>query len=89
MFYFLGYNPALTQVLYRVGDSTTNIISPLFPYMPIVLALAQEYDEDAGMGTIISLMLPYSIGMLIMWIILAIVWFGLNIPLGPGVTMFI
>lgn len=89
MFYFLGYNPALTQVLYRVGDSTTNIISPLFPYMPIILALAQEYDEESGMGTMISLMLPYSIGMLIMWVILAIVWFSLNIPLGPGVTMFI
>ncbi|WP_418965281.1 AbgT family transporter [Cetobacterium sp.] len=84
MFYMLGYNPALTQMLYRIGDSTTNVISPLFPYMPIVLGLAQEYEEDSGVGTVISLMLPYTIAMLIMWIILAIVWIYLGIPLGPG-----
>lgn len=84
MFYMLGYNPALTQMLYRIGDSTTNVISPLFPYMPIILGLAQEYEEDSGVGTVISLMLPYTIAMLIMWITLAIVWIYLGIPLGPG-----
>ncbi|MGL4633715.1 MAG: AbgT family transporter, partial [Cetobacterium sp.] len=84
MFYMLGYNPALTQMLYRIGDSTTNVISPLFPYMPIVLGLAQEYEEDSGVGTVISLMLPYTIAMLIMWIIMAIIWIYLGIPLGPG-----
>ncbi|MCQ9625778.1 AbgT family transporter [Cetobacterium somerae] len=80
----LGYNPALTQMLYRIGDSTTNVISPLFPYMPIVLGLAQEYEEDSGVGTVISLMLPYTIAMLIMWILMAIIWIYLGIPLGPG-----
>lgn len=84
MFYMLGYNPALTQMLYRIGDSTINVISPLFPYMPIVLVLAQEYEEDSGVGTVISLMLPYTIAMLIMWIIMAIIWIYLGIPLGPG-----
>uniref|UniRef100_UPI002619E703 AbgT family transporter n=1 Tax=uncultured Cetobacterium sp. TaxID=527638 RepID=UPI002619E703 len=84
MFYMLGYNPALTQMLYRIGDSTTNVISPLFPYMPIVLGLAQEYEEDSGVGTVISLMLPYTIAMLIMWILMAIIWIYLGIPLGPG-----
>ena len=57
MFYLLGYNPAFTQLLYRIGDSTTNIISPLFPYFPIILAFANEYDEKAGVGTILSLSL--------------------------------
>ncbi len=89
MFYLLGYDPSLTQMLYRIGDSTTNIISPLFPYMPIVLGLAQEYDEEYGMGTIISVMLPYTLAMLIMWIVLAIIWISLNIPLGPGAKLFI
>ena len=84
MFYMLGYNPALTQMLYRIGDSTTNVISPLFPYMPIVLGLTQEYEENSGVGTVISLMLPYTIAMLIMWIVLAVVWIYLGIPLGPG-----
>lgn len=87
MFYMLGYNPALTQMLYRIGDSTTNVISPLFPYMPIVLGLAQEYEEDSGVGTVISLVLPYTIAMLIMWIIMAIIWVYLGIPLGPGTSI--
>ncbi|WP_047382335.1 MULTISPECIES: AbgT family transporter [unclassified Cetobacterium] len=87
MFYMLGYNPALTQMLYRIGDSTTNVISPLFPYMPIILGLTQEYEEDSGVGTVISLMLPYTIAMLIMWIILAIIWVYFSIPLGPGVVI--
>lgn len=89
MFYMLGYAPSLTQALYRVGDSATNIISPLFPYMPIILGLAQEYDEEVGVGTIISLMLPYSITMLISWTLLTILWIYLGIPLGPGEVMFL
>ncbi|WP_027624970.1 AbgT family transporter [Clostridium lundense] len=84
MFYMLGYSPALTQVLYRIGDSPTNIISPLFPYFPIILEYFNEYDEDAGVGTVLSMMIPYSIAMLIGWILLAIVWYLIGIPLGPG-----
>ena len=89
MFYMLGYAPSLTQLLYRIGDSTTNIISPLFPYMPIILGLAQEYDEDYGMGTVISTMIPYTIAMLIMWVIMAIIWITLGIPLGPGEVLYL
>ena len=89
MFYMLGYAPSLTQMLYRIGDSTTNIISPLFPYMPIILGLAQEYDEEYGMGTVISTMIPYTVAMLIMWIIMAIVWIMLGIPLGPGEVLYL
>lgn len=89
MFYMLGYAPSLTQMLYRIGDSTTNIISPLFPYMPIILGLAQEYDEDYGMGTVISVMLPYTMAMLIMWVIMAIIWIVAGIPLGPGEVLYL
>lgn len=89
MFYMLGYAPSLTQMLYRIGDSTTNIISPLFPYMPIILGLAQEYDEEYGMGTVISTMIPYTVAMLIMWIIMAIIWISLGIPLGPGEVLYL
>ncbi|MBU5485362.1 AbgT family transporter [Clostridium sp. MSJ-11] len=84
MFYLLDYNPALTQMLYRIGDSTTNIISPLFPYFPIILALINEYDEEAGVGTVLSLMIPYSLIMLVTWIVFAMSWYALGLPLGPG-----
>ena len=89
MFYMLGSPPELTQVLYRIGDSATNIITPLFPYMPIVLGLAQEYEPESGVGTIISTMMPYSMYMLVFWIIMAIIWIQLNIPLGPGALLYL
>lgn len=89
MLALLSYSPALTQMLYRIGDSTTNIISPLFPYFPIVLALMNEYDEEAGVGTLLSLMIPYSMIMLAAWIVLAIAWFLTGLPLGPGGALFI
>ena len=89
MFYMLGYTPELTQVMYRIGDSATNIITPLFPYMPIILGLAQEYEPESGVGTIISVMMPYSMYMLLIWIIMAIIWVQLNIPLGPGAMLFL
>lgn len=89
MFYLLGYNPALTQMLYRIGDSATNIISPLFPYFPIILGLFGEYDEEAGVGTVLSLMIPYSMIMLVIWIIFSIIWFTTGLPLGPGGAAFL
>lgn len=85
MFMQLGYHPAFTQVAYRVGDSSTNIITPLFPYMVIILAFMQRYDKKASIGTYISLMLPYSIAFLVTWIILIIVFFYFGIPFGPGI----
>jgi len=85
MMTLLGYHPAWTQFLYRVGDSTTNIISPLFPYFPIILSFMKEYDEDAGAGTLISTMIPYSVAMLITWIIFTLVWyFFIPFPIGIG-----
>lgn len=81
----LGYSPAFTQMAYRIGDSTTNIISPLMSYFALVVAFAQKYDDESGAGTIISTMLPYSIVFFIGWLALLIVWYVFKLPLGPGV----
>ncbi|QTD41031.1 AbgT family transporter [Sporosarcina sp. Te-1] len=89
MFMKLGYHPAFTQVAYRVADSSTNIITPLMPYMVVVLSFMQKYDKKAGIGTLISLMIPYSISFLIAWIILILIFFYAGIPFGPGVTPFL
>src|SRR5699024_3531940 len=75
MFMQLGYHPAFTQAAYRVADSSTNIVTPLFPYMVIILAFMQKYDKKASIGTYISLMLPYSITFLFTWIILILIFF--------------
>ncbi|WP_432354272.1 AbgT family transporter [Sporosarcina sp. A2] len=88
MFMQLGYHPAFTQVAYRVADSSTNIITPLLPYMVVVLTFMQKYDKKAGIGTLISLMLPFSICFLIAWILLILVFFYAGIPFGPGITPF-
>ena len=79
-----GISPELTQVAYRIGDSVTNVITPLNPYMIIVLAFLQKYHREAGIGTLVSLTLPYSIGFLVAWLILLVLWVMLGIPLGPG-----
>ncbi|SFB10600.1 aminobenzoyl-glutamate transport protein [Lentibacillus halodurans] len=89
MFMQLGYNPAFTQVAYRIADSSTNIVTPLFPYMVIILAFMKRYDKNASIGTYISLMLPYSLAFLGVWIILLLIFFYAGIPFGPGVTPFL
>lgn len=80
----LGYSPELTQMAYRVADSTTNIITPLMTYFAIIIAFAQKYDKKMGIGTLISVMLPYSLYFLIGWTIVLIVWMLFGIDLGPG-----
>lgn len=80
----LGYSPELTQMAYRIADSTTNIITPLMTYFALIIAFAQKYDKKMGIGTLISVMLPYSIAFLISWTIMLIVWMLLGIDLGPG-----
>ncbi|ASN04152.1 AbgT family transporter [Virgibacillus necropolis] len=89
MFYFLGYEPAFIQASYRIADSSTNIITPMNPYIIIVLAFMQEYDKKAGLGTLIALMLPYSIVFLGIWIILLLGFALLGIPFGPGVGVYL
>ncbi|MFD1030498.1 AbgT family transporter [Metaplanococcus flavidus] len=81
---YLGYSPELTQMAYRIADSTTNIISPLMTYFAIIIAFAQKYDKKMGIGTLISVMFPYSIVFAIVWTIMLIVWMLLGLDLGPG-----
>jgi p-aminobenzoyl-glutamate transporter AbgT len=78
----LGISPELSQTAYRIGDSCTNIITPLMPYFPLVVVFAQKYVKNTGIGTIVSLMLPYSIAFLITWIIFLTIYWMLGIPLG-------
>ncbi len=84
MFMLLGYSPELAQCAYRVGDSATNIITPLMYYFPLIIIYFQKYKSDSGIGTIISTMLPYSIAFLLTWTIFIIVWLWLGVPLGPN-----
>jgi len=78
----LGISPELTQAAYRVGDSTANIITPLMPYFPLVVVYAQKYVKSTGIGTLVSLMLPYSLAFLTAWSLLLVAYWGAGIPLG-------
>ncbi len=78
----LGYSAELTQAAYRVGDSSTNIITPLMPYFPLVVVFCQRYVKNTGIGTLVSLMIPYSIAFLIVWTIFLVVFWVSGIPLG-------
>ena len=80
----LGLSPELTQGAYRVGDSTTNIITPLMPYFPLVVAFSQRYVKQTGIGTLTALMLPFSLTFLAVWTLFLLGFWGLGIPLGVG-----
>jgi aminobenzoyl-glutamate transport protein len=84
LFMLLDINPAYTQVAFRIADSSTNIITPLNPYVPMVLAFMRQYDEDAGFGTLFSLMLPYAVLFYGSWVVIFLVWYLLGLPVGPG-----
>lgn len=83
MFMQVGISPELTQAAYRIGDSVTNVITPLNPYMVIVLAFMQRYAPKAGIGTLISMMLPYAIAFAAIWLLMIVAWMVLGLPLGP------
>jgi aminobenzoyl-glutamate transport protein len=78
----LGVSPDLTQAAYRVGDSTTNIITPLMPYFPLVVVFCQRYVRATGIGTLVAMMLPYTVTLLVLWTLLLLAFWGLDIPLG-------
>lgn len=82
MLMLMGYAPELTQAAYRIGDSFTNILTPLLPYFPLIIISAQKYDKKIGLGTIIANMLPYSIAFAIVMTLTLVVWILLGIPLG-------
>lgn len=87
MFMMLGYSPEFTQLVYRIGDSITNIISPMMSYFALIVAFIQQYDKKAGIGTVISIMLPYSVVFFIGWSVLLIIWMLLGLPIGPGAPL--
>ncbi|NNE30099.1 MAG: AbgT family transporter, partial [Saprospiraceae bacterium] len=78
----LGYSPELTQAAYRVGDSSTNIITPLMPYFPLVVVFCQKYVKKTGIGTLTSLMIPYSIAFLLLWTVFLVIFWLIGFPLG-------
>ena len=83
MFMLLGYSPELSQAIFRIGDSVTNVISPMMSFFALIIVYYQKYDSKSGIGTLIATMLPYSIGFFIIWTLLITVWIWLGIPLGP------
>ncbi len=82
----VGLSPELTQAAYRVGDSTTNIVTPLMPYFPLVVAFCQRWVKSTGIGTVTSLMLPYSLTLLGCWSLFLLAYWALGIPLGLSAT---
>ncbi|MGM0648492.1 MAG: AbgT family transporter [Bacteroidota bacterium] len=84
-----AYHPALTQAAFRIGDSVTNLITPMMSYFALIVTFAQKYDEKYGIGTIISSMLPYSIFLLIAWVGFLALWMLIGFPLGPDGPIYI
>ncbi len=88
MFMLMGYSPELSQVVYRIGDSVTNIISPMMSFFALIIAYFQNYDKKAGIGTIVATMLPYTFAFFVLWTLLIMIWVYFGLPLGPGVDMY-
>jgi aminobenzoyl-glutamate transport protein len=84
MFMQVGISPELTQAGYRVGDSITNIVTPLNPYVVIILVALQRWMPRAGLGTLLALMTPYTLAFALAWAALLLGWLALGAPLGPG-----
>ncbi|MFO7444734.1 MAG: AbgT family transporter [Ignavibacteriaceae bacterium] len=89
MLMLLGYTPEFTQTAYRIGDSVTNIISPMMSYFALIVAFVERYQEKSGIGTVIATMLPYSFFFLAAWIVLLVIWILLGIPVGPGAELYL
>ena len=89
MFMLLGYSPEMTQAAYRVGDSLMNVVTPLASNFPLVLMFAQRYAPQSGIGTMVALMLPYSLTFTVGWTLMLVLWLQAGWPIGPGVTMLL
>ncbi|MGL4687854.1 MAG: AbgT family transporter, partial [Fusobacteriaceae bacterium] len=83
----VGYTPEFTQLAYRIGDSATNIISPLMTYFAMIIVFMQKYDKKSSLGTLVSTMLPYSIVFLVGWSIFLAIWMSVGLPIGPGAAI--
>ncbi len=88
MFMLLGYSPELSQAVFRIGDSVTNIISPMMSFFALIIVYFEKYDKKAGIGTLISTMLPYTIAFTLLWSGLLVIWVLLGLPLGPGAGLY-
>ena len=88
MFMLLGYSPELCQMAYRVGDSCTNVITPLMTYFAVIVVFAQRYDKKAGIGTITATMIPYSLVFLVGWTIVMIIWLALGLDIGISTGLY-
>lgn len=84
MLMLVGFHPAFTQMLYRIGDSISNPITPMMPYLPLLLSYAQKYDKHMKLGSLLSSLMPYTIILSIVWPLFMIIWYLLGFPLGPG-----
>jgi aminobenzoyl-glutamate transport protein len=84
LFVNLGVAPQTVLAAYRIGDSPMNVITPLMVYLPFIVLVMQRYDRKAGIGTLISLMIPYTLIVLVTWVVLFVIWYVLGIPVGPG-----
>jgi len=85
----INYSPAFVQLMYRVGDSVTNCVTPLYVYFPLLLGWIHKYNKNIGIGTIVSLLIPYAIILFIMWMVLLFAWYVLNIPIGVGEYIYL
>jgi aminobenzoyl-glutamate transport protein len=84
LFIRLNVSPATVLAAYRVADSPFNVITPAMAYFPLIVVFARRYQKDAGIGTVIAMMLPYAVIILVVWVVFFLVWYLLGIPLGPG-----
>jgi aminobenzoyl-glutamate transport protein len=89
MLMLIGYSPEFTQLAYRIGDSVTNIISPMMSYFALIVAFMQRYDRKAGIGTVIATMLPYTVTFWLVWSLMLIGWMLLGLPVGPGAGLYL
>jgi aminobenzoyl-glutamate transport protein len=87
MMMYLGLSPEVTQMLYRIGDSTTSIVTPMNPYFAMAFAFVLRYYRKAGLGTVMSMTIPYCLALMVGWFLFFVAWWALGIPLGPGAPM--
>jgi aminobenzoyl-glutamate transport protein len=89
MLMLLGYAPEVIQAAYRIGDSSTNIITPMMSYFGLIMAFVARYVPKAGVGTLIAMMLPYSVAFLVLWSTFFFVWtFVIGLPVGPASPIY-
>lgn len=89
MFGILGFEPAFIQAAFRVGDSATQVMTPLNPYMVVLLAMLRKYEPEAGLGTVMARMIPFVVPFWVAWTVILMVFYFFNLPLGPGVGIMI